>query len=376
VIGGAAPGIYGPATVPMKPILVSMVWLAALGCSSPPTPEELARGSGGTGAAGAGGTGMTPPPPPDETGPTGWASVDDLGQNGTTGGEGGEIVEVATTMELLMAIAGTTPRIVRVTGSLGDGMRIPIGSNKTVEGVGGAELHGAVRMDGSVNVILKNLKIVGNDCTDAEEFEPNGSPDCSSGADAVTIRSGAHHIWVDHCDVSDGSDGNLDVTEQSDYVTISWTKFSYSRQRDGGHHFSNLVGGGDGAMADAGKLRVTFHHCWWADRARERMPRVRYGKVHVFNSLYTASGNNYCVGVGVFANVLTENNVFIGVSDPIETLSYSNSESVAVARNNLYIDTTGATSDLGLTVFDPPYGYQLDPTATLEAVIRNGAGPR
>lgn len=344
-----------------------------LGCSSAPTAGELALGAGGTGGAGTGGTGMMPPP--DETSPTGWASVDDLGQNGTTGGDGGDVVEVATTTELLAAIADATPRIVRVKGSLGDGERIPIGSNKTVEGVDGAELHGAVRMDGSVNVILKNLKIVGNDCADAEPGS-NGLPDCSSGADAVTIRGGAHHVWVDHCDVSDGSDGNLDVTEESDYVTVSWTKFSYSRQRDGGHHFSNLVGGGDGATEDAGKLRVTFHHCWWADRARERMPRVRYGKVHVFNSLYTASGNNYCVGVGVFANVLTESNVFIGVSDPIETQSYSNAESVAVARNNLYIDTTGATSDLGVAVFEPPYGYELDSTATLEAMIRNGAGPR
>lgn len=322
---------------------------------------------------------MTPPPPPtppDDESPTGWASVDDLGQNGTTGGEGGDVVEVTTTAELLSAVAGTMPRIVQVKGSLGDGMRVPIGSNKTIEGLAGAELHGAVRLDGSVNVILRNLKIVGNDCADAEEVETNGLPDCSSGADAVTIRSGAHHVWVDHCDISDGSDGNLDVTEQADYVTVSWTKFSYSRERDGGHHFSNLVGGGDGAMADAGKLRVTFHHCWWADRARERMPRIRYGKVHVFNSLYTAAGNNYCVGVGVYANVLTERNVFIGVSDPIETSSYSNSESVAVARDNLYVNTSGTMSDLGSAVFMPPYGYTLDATASLEAAIRNGAGPR
>jgi pectate lyase len=182
-------------------------------------------------------------------------------------------------------------------------------------------------------------------------------------------------VWVDHCDVSDGSDGNLDVTEQADYVTISWTKFSYSREREGGHHFSNLVGGGDGAMADAGHLRVTFHHCWWGERARERMPRVRYGKVHIFNSLYTATGNNYCVGVGWFANVLTESNVFIGVSDPIETTSYANMESVAVSRNNLYVNTSGATNDLGSAVFVPPYGYELDSTANLEATLRSYVGP-
>jgi pectate lyase len=355
----------------MMRFVVSWVLLAAAGCSSAPSSFPAAA----EGAAGSSG-GVLPPVPPDESSPTGWASVDDLGQNGTTGGEGGDVVEVGTTAELLAAIADTTPRVVRVRGSLGDGARMPIGSHKTIEGVDGAELRGAVRMDGSVNVILRNLKIVGNDCADAEPPEEGGVPDCSSGADAVTIRSGAHHVWVDHCDVSDGSDGNLDVTEQSDYVTISWTKFSYSRERDGGHHFSNLVGGGDDAMGDTGKLRVTFHHCWWGERARERMPRVRYGKVHVYNSLYTSTGNNYCVGVGWFANVLTEHNVFVGVSDPIETTSYSNRESVAVARGNLYVNTTGATGDLGSAVFEPPYAYALDATSGLEATIQAHAGPR
>src|SRR5689334_9249409 len=134
----------------MKAIFLgAIVGLFGLACSSAPSSFPApAEGTAGTGG------GMTPPPPPEETSPTGWASVDDLGQNGTTGGEGGDVVDVATTAELLAAIAGTMPRVVRVSGTLGDGQRIPIGSNKTVEGVAGAGLQGAVRMDGSVNVIL------------------------------------------------------------------------------------------------------------------------------------------------------------------------------------------------------------------------------
>jgi len=339
-----------------------------VGCSSAPNTFPAPSGM-------AGSSGEPPPPPPPETSPTGWASVDDLGVPGTTGGEGGEDVEVSTTADLLAAIVGDEPRIIRVSGVLGAvGQRFEIGSNKTVEGLTGAELHGAVRIDEVSNIIVRNLKIVGNDCADAEQMEA-GEPDCSSGADAFTIRGGAHHVWVDHCDVSDGSDGNLDVTDQADYVTISWTKFSYSRERSGGHHFSNLIGGGDGATGDAGHLRVTWHHVWWADRARERMPRVRYGQVHVFNSLYTATGNNYCVGVGHYANVLTENNVFIGVADPINVTDYSNSSSIAASRGNLYLGTTGQTGDLGTGVFVPPYEYTLDGTQGLEAAIRSGAGP-
>lgn len=347
--------------------LLFVVTSAVGGCSSAPDTFPAPSGMAGT-------SGEPPPPPPLDTSPTGWAAVPDLGLDGTTGGEGGEVVEVSTTADFMAAIAGADPRIVQVSGVIGASERFEIGSNKTVEGLPGAEIHGAVRIDEVSNVIVRNLKIVGNDCADAEGME-GGEPDCSSGADAVTIRGGAHHVWVDHCDVSDGSDGNLDVTDQADYVTISWTKFSYSRERPGGHHFSNLVGGGDNAMGDAGHLRVTFHHDWWADRARERMPRVRYGQVHVFNSLYTATGNNYCVGVGFYANVLTENNVFIGVSDPVNTTDYSNSSSIAASRGNLYLGTTGQMDDLGTGVFTPPYEYALDATQGLETVIRNGAGP-
>ena len=79
----------------------------------------------------------------------------------------------------------------------------------------------------------------------------------------------------------------------------------------GGHHFSNLVGGGDQATGDAGHLRVTWHHNWWADNVVERQPRVRFGQNHLYNNLWTSNGDNYCVGVGFNSNVLTENNVFI-----------------------------------------------------------------
>ena len=84
-------------------------------------------------------------------------------------------------------------------------------------------------------------------------------------------------------------------------MTVSWTKFRYSASRVSRytgevHHFSNLVGGSDSKTSGAGHLRVTWHHDWWADHVVERQPRVRFGDVHVFNSLYTSTGDNYCIG--------------------------------------------------------------------------------
>jgi pectate lyase len=306
-------------------------------------------------------------PAPFDASPTGWAAVADLDTPGTTGGEGGEVVEVMTTADFAAQAKLAGPRVILVNGVIGDGTRVSIGSNHTVIGLPGAEFHGGLRVSGAVNVIIRNLKIVGNNCSDSPS-------DCSGGADALSIGDSAHHVWVDHCDISDGSDGNLDVNDGADYVTISWTKFSYSGLRAGGHQFSNLVGSSDNEPGDAGRLRVTYHHDWWADHVRERMPRVRYGAVHVFNSLYTAKGNSYCVGVGVYANVLTEANVFFEVRDPIESSSYSNDESVVVSRQNLYVGASGQNQDRGTDVFAPPYPYALDEVRTVKSAVEGGAG--
>jgi pectate lyase len=337
----------------------SQIALATLGCSSAPTVVPM--GEEGPPAVDLG-------PPPFDAAPIGWAAVADGGVATTTGGDGAEPVTVATLEDFVAQAKLAGPSIILLSGVIGDGSRVTITSDHTIVGLPGAEFHGGLKLSGASNVIVRNLKIVGNNCTDSPE-------DCSAGADAVSIGSGSHHVWIDHCDVSDGSDGNLDVNGGSDFVTISWTKFSYSGLRAGGHQFSNLVGSSDNEPEDAGHLRVSYHHNWWAQNVRERMPRVRYGQVHVFNSLYSASGDNYCIGVGVFANVLTEANVFVGVRDPIESASYSNDQSVVVSHDNLYFDTGGANSDRGSAVFTPPYPYTLDPARSVQAQIENGAGP-
>ena len=46
------------------------------------------------------------------------------------------------------------------------------------------------------------------------------------------------------------------------------------------------------------------------------MPRVRFGQVHVFNNLFAAPGNNYCVRAARGARLLVEGNTFEGVRSP------------------------------------------------------------
>src|SRR4029079_1460469 len=166
--------------------------------------------------------------------------------------------------------------------------------------------------------------------------------DCSGGADAVTIGDTSHNVWFDHDDVYDGSDGNLDITSGADFVTISYTKFHYSTRRTdplagaSGHRFSNRIGSSDTTLTDAGHLNVTFHHDWWADNVDQRMPRTRFGQIHVFNNLYTAVGNSYCTNSGIQTHVRVENNVYNGVNRPLAPDANGDMK----AQGNLFVGAT------------------------------------
>jgi pectate lyase len=316
--------------------------------------------------------GCTAPP---AAGPLlGWAAMSGTAGTGpsvatTTGGGSTKAVTVTTLADLNGAAGGTSPAVIYVKGVLAAGT-LKVGSNKTIAGICGAEIHGHVDMSGSVNVIFRNLKVVGYNCSDSPT-------QCKSGADAITVISSAHHLWFDHDDISDGSDGNLDITNGSDFVTVSWTKFWYSTARTDpvtgptGHRFSNLIGAADGLAIDVGHLNITWHHDWWADNVAERMPRSRDGKIHVVNSLFTATGNSYCTNSGNLSSLLVENNVYIGVNNPIQEDADGN----MLSRGNVFTNTAGSTTSKG-TGFVPPYTLTPDSTANLAATLRAQVGPQ
>ena len=85
-------------------------------------------------------------------------------------------------------------------------------------------------------------------------------------------------IFIDSCVFMDGMDGNLDITSQSDSITVSHCYFGYS-ERSYDHMNSNLVGAADRVVADRGKLHVTYAYCTWGEGCRQRMPMVRFGTI-------------------------------------------------------------------------------------------------
>ena len=345
-------------------------------------------GTGGAATGGSSGNGGSSTgnctAPPDPSPLIGWAS-----QSGSTTGGGSATPTTVTTLSALQAAAsGSTAEVIYVKGVLGTGT-LTVGSNKTIAGVCGAEIHGHVEMSGSVNVILRNIKIVGygvGDCSLDPKYD--STVGCSAGQDAISLQKNAHNVWFDHCDISDGTDGNLDITNAADFVTVSWTKFHYTPRTDNsgsdstgasGHRYSNLVGGSDSSTGDAGKLSITWHHNWWADNVVERQPRVRFGKNHIFNNLYTSTASNYCVRAGIQAQILVENNAFVGVKNPQQFNSTSDQGTAYItAQGNLYSGTSGtqSTGGGGTPFTSPPYAYTPDATAGLQAAIQSGAGPK
>ena len=362
---------------------------SGVGASSGASGSSGSGGSAGTsGSAGRGDSGSEGCTPPAPSALLGWASVAGMGVATTTGGRSASPMRVTTLAQLNSAAAGTNDAVIWLQGVVRG--NVEIGSNKTIVGLCGAEIHGHVEMSGSVNVIVRNITIVGygvGDCSLDPTYD--ASVGCSSGQDAISLQKNAHHVWFDHCDVSDGTDGNLDITNAANFVTISWTKFHYSPRTDNdgndatgaaGHRFSNLIGSTDspGTYDDANALNITWHHDWWADDTVERQPRVRFGKNHLFNNLWSSTASNYCVRAGKQAQLLLESNVFVGVDNPqVFNSSADQATAFITSSNNEYDNTTGtqAVGGGGTPFVSPPYDYAPDRATEVQAAVRSGAGP-
>jgi pectate lyase len=280
--------------------------------------------------------------------PVGWASV----EGGTTGGRGGSVVTVTDADSFVAALRSREPLIVRVSGTIRLAQPARVQSDKTLLGLGAdaAIRGGGLSVRKVSNVIIRNLTI-------------------AEGNDAIDVDS-SHHVWVDHCDLSDCQDGLLDIKHASDFVTVSWNHFH-------DHHKTSLVGHSDKPEVralDTGHLRATYHHNFF-DGTATRHPRVRYAEpVHVFNNYFLK--NDHGVHSSMDAGVLVEGNSFEGVRHPIDTeFGDSPEPGRLVERDNVYVHCgdkprpRGAVKEIG-----DAYPYTLDKAADVPAIVERGAG--
>jgi pectate lyase len=295
--------------------------------------------------------------------PIGWASEN----GGTTGGAGGATIIVTSASELAANAKSASPMIIKISGKITCD-RVDVASNKTIEGEAqGATLNGSLYIYGSSvspkrNICIRNLVIA----------KESGSTE-----DVVSMQY-AQNIWVDHCDISDSRteiDGLCDMTHACNFITVSWTKFSYSNAI-AAHRLCMLISHDDNNEAeDLGKLKITLHHNWWAQNVIERMPRMRFCQVHSFNNYFSSKGNNYCIGAGRKAQVLIESNYFENVTGP--HIFYDNDATAIIGINsdNQYVTVAGNKSQGQGTCFKPPYSYALDKGSSVKEIVLASVGP-
>jgi len=292
----------------------------------------------------------------------GWATQG----GGTTGGAGYDTVTVSTLSDLQKyALAGNKVILVKAgTYTTATKNGIQVGDNVTIYGYQGAIIaqtkvtsatdNTAINVTGH-NVIIRNITIKGAGSYDYD------AGDCMHIYGEDGNGDGGSNIWIDHVTIYDGEDGNLDVIHAANYVTISWVKFSYTSASTN-HQFSNLIGNSATRTSDNGYLKVSLHHNWWGDGVKERMPRVRFGKVHVANNLFTSSSNSYNVGPGVGANVLVEGNVFINQKDPLKVYSEGDMTTYPIVysvKNNY-----GTSNESSGSAFTPSYTMGITDVST------------
>lgn len=279
-------------------------------------------------------------------------------------------------------------------------LRIP--SNTTLVGLGpDAGFEGGMLLLEKVSqVILRNLRFAdAYDHFPAWDPNDNGHGEWNSEYDTVSLRE-ARQVWVDHCSFDDGDrpdqqerialgqrmqrhDGLLDITRQSDLVTVSWNIFRR-------HDKTMLIGGSDKHTGDAGHLRVTLHHNLW-DEVKERTPRVRFGQVHVLNNLFVARSDvpyayGYSLGLGLQSALLSEANVWeasagVAPGQLVRLLKGERFEDRGSWFNGQPVDLLAALrqANPGRTVqagagWTPPYPLAAEPAATLAPRVRAGAG--
>ncbi len=299
----------------------------------------------------------------------GWASMN----GGTTGGAGGTVVTVDNMTDLeYYAELGTTPYIIQISGTIAIGTGVlEISANKTLIGIGtNPTLVGNVGFNNrNGNIIIENLNIT--------------NPYAGSSYDGISLKQDIYNVLVTKCTIYDTGDGAFDITNNSDYVTVSWCKFYYTPSApDPGHTFSCLVGSSDKQDDDAANLRITYHHNWWTTGVKERMPRVRYGQVHVYNNYYSdLVAGGYCVGVGCGARIRVEDNYFNAVPNPWADYYTGMSDCytdghIGWNTGNIFYNCTQPTwaTNEYATIFIPPYAYTPNDAADIPAMVPAYAG--
>lgn len=213
---------------------------------------------------------------------------------------------------------------------------------------------GVFSFDNCSNIIIRNL-----------DFEGPGSLDVG-GSDLLTLN-GSDHVWVDHCRFTDGLDGNLDVVNNSDFVTVTDTHFRYT-SRSYNHPLSNLNSGTE-ITGGPQKNNVSWIRCFWDEGCMGRMPFTTLGVHHLLNCYWDCTKGT-CIDAHNQSKLLIESSYF----------SSKVCKALAVRDDNVTFEWRGSiwqgkSSPRGNATINVPYSYDVVAVEEVPEKIRQSAGP-
>ena len=305
-----------------------------------------------------------------------------------TGGTGGSVVKVTSASQLESALLSSGKKIIIVTQNIQFTSLLKVkATDKTLLGLPGVKLYNntvptnasdAAAKTGilyfkenSKNVIIRNLIFQGSGAFDSESAD-------GLCLDAVT------NFWIDHCDFQDGVDGNFDIKNATDNITVTWCRFRYLKSpksksswtADKGtddHRYSNLVG--SGSSDKPSNRRITYAYNWWDEGCVQRMPRARHSQFHLLNNYWSSSVASACLGLGGCTAYIE--GCYFTQKKSVIYKDYSNDD--GASSNKLkFVDSYGAKdglpSNVG-TVSAPTYSYTaLSYSETKTAVTNSTCG--
>lgn len=267
---------------------------------------------------------------------------------------------------------------------------VHVPANTSIIGMNNAKLKGVNLVLDADNIIIRNIQFE-SPYDYFPAWDPSDGPEgnWNSQYDSISIKGGTH-IWIDHSSFQDGPetvekyfgrkyehrDGLVDITNQADYITISYSTFE-------NHNKAMLIGSSDSRVADEGKLHVTLHHNYFHNVV-QRTPRVRFGQVHIYNNYFAsdAASNSeyayaYSLGVGKNSQIYAENNVadIVGkdYTSFVKVFGGNQLSTVNNMFNGQIVDTFNDT----LTAVDwkPELFTTIDPVNEVKEKVLQNAGP-
>ncbi|WP_318204193.1 pectinesterase family protein [Streptomyces sp. SCL15-4] len=284
---------------------------------------------------------------------------------GTTGGAGGRVVTVTDQASLARYASAPEPYVIRVAGSIAVepfGSDIAVASDKTIVGVGGTGeiVHGELHLNpGTHNVVIRNLTI-------RDSYVEGDWDGKTTDFDAIQM-DGADHVWIDHNRLTHMGDGLLDIRKDSQYITVSWNRFTHHNKALGIGWTNNV------------RTQITIDHNWFSGTKQRNPSADNCAYAHLYNNYLSdqvADGDP----VWTYGNwsrgrtkMVIENSYYDGVRHPYQ----ADATAELVQRGSILRNTGGRTDEHG-AAFDPHafYDYRPDPAAAVPALVKRFSGPQ